>query len=173
MGFHKSYTLPTTLGVYRPNRHGLTTPNLGGSGHELGILSFGGSATSSLHYIPGLSPRLWVYRISEVTMVISQGGNLKPSLAAYCVCKLRWNQAVRGPRVLTTMEPSCTRSSRTVPWVQAPQVLTLRTMGPSTLSTQVNFNSRNRKSTLVAKGDANGRNLKSSPVEKVDANSRT
>jgi hypothetical protein len=51
-------------------------------------------------------------------------GNLKstpvaPSLApaAYYVCKLQWNLAVSGPRVLAMMVPSCTWSSRSVPWV--------------------------------------------------------
>jgi hypothetical protein len=33
-------------------------------------------------------------------------------------CKLQWNLAVNGLRVLATMVPSYTRSSRTVPWVQ-------------------------------------------------------
>jgi hypothetical protein len=54
-------------------------------------------------------------------------GNLKSTLVAtspasveYYVCKLRWNLAVSGPRVLVTMEPSCTWSSRSVPWVQVP-----------------------------------------------------
>jgi hypothetical protein len=50
-GFHKSYTLPTTLGVYQPNHHRLTTLNLEGSGYEFGILSFGCSTTSSVHCI--------------------------------------------------------------------------------------------------------------------------
>jgi hypothetical protein len=50
-GFHESYTLPTTLGIYRLNCHGLTTLNLGGSGHKFGTLSFGGFTTSSVHYI--------------------------------------------------------------------------------------------------------------------------
>jgi hypothetical protein len=45
------------------------------------------------------------------------------------VCKLRWNQVVSGPRVLATMEPSFTWSSRSVPWVQVPYVLALRTLG--------------------------------------------
>jgi hypothetical protein len=63
-------------------------------------------------------------------------GNLKstpvassPASVAYYVCKLRWNLAVSGPRVLATMEPSCTWSSCSVPWVQVPYVLTLRTLG--------------------------------------------
>jgi hypothetical protein len=54
-------------------------------------------------------------------------GNLKstpvassPALVAYYVCKLRWDLAVSGPRVLATMEPSCTWSSRSVPWVKVP-----------------------------------------------------
>jgi hypothetical protein len=51
-GFHESYTLPTTLGIYRPNCHELTTLNRGGSSHEFKILSFGGSTMSSVHYIP-------------------------------------------------------------------------------------------------------------------------
>jgi hypothetical protein len=51
-GFHESYT-PTTLGVYRQNCHGLTILNLRGSGYEFGTLSFGGSTTSLVHYIPG------------------------------------------------------------------------------------------------------------------------
>jgi hypothetical protein len=38
-----------------------------------------------------------------------------------------------------------------------PSVLALCTMGPSTLSTQVDFYSRNLKSTSVAQVDANGR----------------
>jgi hypothetical protein len=57
-GFHESYTLPTTLGIYRPNRHELTTLNLKGSSHEFSIPSFEGSTTSSVHYITGLKPRL-------------------------------------------------------------------------------------------------------------------
>jgi hypothetical protein len=52
-----------------------------------------------------------------------------PASEAYYVCKLRWNLAVSGPRVLVTMEPSCKWSSRYVPWVQVPLVLTLRTLG--------------------------------------------
>jgi hypothetical protein len=51
--FHESYTLPTTLGICQLNHHELTTLNLGGFGHEFGTLSFGGSTTSSVHYIPG------------------------------------------------------------------------------------------------------------------------
>jgi hypothetical protein len=43
----------TTLGIYRPNRHEHTTLNFGGSDHKFSILSFGGSITSSVHYIPG------------------------------------------------------------------------------------------------------------------------
>jgi hypothetical protein len=52
-GFHESYTLLTTLGVYRPNRHELATLNLRGFGHEFGILSFGGSTMNLIHYITG------------------------------------------------------------------------------------------------------------------------
>jgi hypothetical protein len=37
-----------------------------------------------------------------------------------------------------------------------PQVLALHTMGPSTLSTQVDANGRNLKSTTVVEVDANG-----------------
>jgi hypothetical protein len=65
------------------------------------------------------------------------------------MCKLRWNLVVGGPRVLTTMVPSCSglhalyhgvsypKYSRSVPWVLVP------------LSTQVDFD-RNLKSTTVA-----------------------
>jgi hypothetical protein len=45
-------------------------------------------------------------------------------------------------------------------------------MGPSTLSTQVDFYSRNLKSTTVAKVDANNPNLKPTPVAQVGANCR-
>jgi hypothetical protein len=54
-------------------------------------------------------------------------GNLKltpiaPSLApaAYRVCKLRWNLAVSGPRILAMMVSSCMWSSRSVPRVWNP-----------------------------------------------------
>jgi hypothetical protein len=46
-------------------------------------------------------------------------------------------------------------------------------MRPSTLSTQVDANGCNLKSTPMAKVNANSRNLKSTPVAKVDANGRT
>jgi hypothetical protein len=52
-GFHESYTLPTTLGIYQPNRHELTTLNHWCFGHDFGILSLGGSTTSSEHYVTG------------------------------------------------------------------------------------------------------------------------
>jgi hypothetical protein len=82
-GFHESYAMLTTLGVYRPNCHGLTTLNPRGFGHEFGTLSFGGFTTSSVHYITGaLATTFGCTEFSEVTMVVSQEGNLKPALAA-------------------------------------------------------------------------------------------
>jgi hypothetical protein len=52
-GFFMRATLCRLLLGYRPNRHELTTLNLKGSDHEFSILSFGGSTTSLVHYMPG------------------------------------------------------------------------------------------------------------------------
>jgi hypothetical protein len=51
---------------------------------------------------------------------VGSSSTTSPPSVAYYVRKLRWNLAVSGPRVLATMEPSCTWSSRSVPWVQVP-----------------------------------------------------
>jgi hypothetical protein len=98
-GSHESYTLLTTLGVYRPSHHEPTSSTRG--------LSQGSRILKS------------VLRDNLKSTPVAPS----PTSAGYCVCvcKLWWNLAVSGPQVLSTMVPSCTWSSRPVPWVSYPK----------------------------------------------------
>jgi hypothetical protein len=144
------------------------------------------------HFInSGVVPRRQLLKSTPYNNLKSTPVASSPAPAAYYMCKLRWNLAVSGPRILATMVPSCTWSSRSVPWVWNPwprytsrlrshlqvhysgnYTLGLKSMAHVHKSTPVAPSSSLLRQ-LYLGSEIHGLVLKPTPVAQVDANCRT